>query len=343
MPQLSETDEQQYQQQQIQQSKSEQQPNEHDQHTDQDQEQQQTQQQHQDQENMDDDQSGVPVSMPSLDDDADGSQPSSSDQVPMDLEDIQNAAESGQIKFILNENGQLIQLDNHILTTDADGNQILVQDSEQIQQLLQSVGVLQATDGEGGEQTFQMIQGENNQMILVQGDNNEAQLIDASMLNEDGQLVIQHHGDGELPQGMHVVNEDGVQVPVSIAFAQHLDESSVEHHQNQQHELQQQDGEHDIDKTHHEQETEEHQEHIDGEQAVAIKTEETSQDGEQLQHVVSETNSGITTVTTSTRAPVTSTAGGEVYFSLDEIINQSEQKVCLKIFSLGKNKMTQKY
>lgn len=35
---------------------------------------------------------------------------------------------------------------------------------------------------------------------------------------------------------------------------------------------------------------------------------------------------GITTVTTSTRAPVTSTTG-EVYFSLDEIINQSEQKV----------------
>lgn len=35
---------------------------------------------------------------------------------------------------------------------------------------------------------------------------------------------------------------------------------------------------------------------------------------------------GITTVTTTTRAPVTSTTG-EVYFSLDEIINQSEQKV----------------
>lgn len=26
------------------------------------------------------------------------------------------------------------------------------------------------------------------------------------MLNEDGQLVIQHH-DGELSQGLHVVNE----------------------------------------------------------------------------------------------------------------------------------------
>lgn len=155
--------------------------------------------------------------MPSLDDDADGSQPSSSDQVPMDLEDIQNAAESGQIKFILNENGQLLQLDNHILTTDAEGNQILVQDSEQIQQLLQSVGVLQATDGDGTEQTFQMIQGENNQMILVQGDNNEAQLIDASMLNEDGQLVIQHHDGDELTQGIHVVNQEGVQVCKKIA------------------------------------------------------------------------------------------------------------------------------
>lgn len=111
---------------------------------------------------------GHSVNMPSLDDE---SQPSSGDQVPMDLDDIQNAAESGQIKFILNENGQLLHLENHhILTTDADGNQILVQDSEQIQQLLQSVGVLQTGDGEGGEQTFQMIQGENNQMILVQGE-----------------------------------------------------------------------------------------------------------------------------------------------------------------------------
>lgn len=219
--------------------------------------------------------------MPSLDDDADGSQPSSSDQVPMDLEDIQNAAESGQIKFILNENGQLLQLDQHILTTDAEGNQILVQDSEQIQQLLQSCAVLQA-DGDGGEQTFQMIQGEN-QMILVQGDNNEAQLIDASMLNEDGQLVIQHHGD-ELPQGMHVVNEDGVQVPVSIAFAQHLESAAVEHHQQQeQHELQHQEGEQEIEqKSAHHADQQQHGEEIEAEQAVVIKSEDTSsQDGEQ--------------------------------------------------------------
>lgn len=237
---------------------------------------------------------GVSVSMPSLDDDADGSQPSSSDQVPMDLEDIQNAAESGQIKFILNENGQLLQLDNHILTTDAEGNQILVQDSEQIQQLLQSVGVLQASDGDGGEQTFQMIQGENNQMILVQGDNNEAQLIDASMLNEDGQLVIQHHGD-QLPEGMHVVNEDGVQVPVSIAFAQHLESATVEHHQQQQqeqHELQHQESEHEIEqKPAHHQDQQQHTEEIEAEQAVAIKSEDTSsQDGEQ--QAVTEADSG---------------------------------------------------
>lgn len=250
--------------------------------------------------------------MPSLDDEGDGSQPSSSDHVPMDLEDIQNAAESGQIKFILNENGQLLQLDNHILTTDAEGNQILVQDSEQIQQLLQSVGVLQATDGDGTEQTFQMIQGENNQMILVQGDNNEAQLIDASMLNEDGQLVIQHHGD-TLPEGMHVVNEDGVQVPVSIAFAQHLESAAVEHHQQQQqqeqheqHELHQQhqEGEHEIEQKpvlqtdqeegdeEEEQQPQHHTEEIEAEQAVTIKTENTSSQDGMEQQTVTEADSG---------------------------------------------------
>lgn len=249
--------------------------------------------------------------MPSLDDEGDGSQPSSSDHVPMDLEDIQNAAESGQIKFILNENGQLLQLDNHILTTDAEGNQILVQDSEQIQQLLQSVGVLQATDGDGTEQTFQMIQGENNQMILVQGDNNEAQLIDASMLNEDGQLVIQHHGD-TLPEGMHVVNEDGVQVPVSIAFAQHLESAAVEHHQQQQqqqeqheqheqHELHQQhqEGEHEIEQkpelqTDHEeqQQSQHHTEEIEAEQAITIKTENTSSQDGMEQQAATEADSG---------------------------------------------------
>lgn len=88
----------------------------------------------------------IPVSMPSLEDDGEqsqNSQNSNAEGVPMELEGMQDA-DGQQIKFILNENGQLLQLDNHILTTDADGNQILVQgtDSEQIQQLLQSVGVV---------------------------------------------------------------------------------------------------------------------------------------------------------------------------------------------------------
>lgn len=308
--------------QQLQQSTAEQQQNQNEQH----------------QEHIEGDQhtpSG-PVSMPSLDDDTEASQPSNTDQVPMDLDDIQNAAESGQIKFILNENGQLIQLDNHILTTDADGNQILVQatDSEQIQQLLQSVG-LQAGDGEG-EQTFQMIQGENNQMILVHGDNNEAQLIDAHMLNEEGHLVIQQHGDGELPEGMHVVNEDGVQVPVSIAFAQHLDQSHVEQQHQQEleqhHEAMQQDGNQLEQNEHLEQEKQEESEaqqqeqpqtQEDLNQTASIKIEDSSQDGSTQ---VSSAESEITSVTTSTTAPVTSTTG-EVYFNLDELMSQPDSKV----------------
>lgn len=45
---------------------------------------------------------------------------------------------------------------------------------------------------------------------------------------------------------------------------------------------------------------------------------------------------GITTVTTTTRAPVTSTTG-EVYFSLDEMINQSEQKVIVDLHAPKKS------
>lgn len=159
---------------------------------------------------------GAPVSMPSLDDDGEAVEgatqaaaggveeeevtagnTSAEGGVPMEIEDIQNSVEGGeQLKFIVNENGQLLQLDNHILT-DAEGNQIIVQgaDSEHLQQLLQSVAGL-----EGG--TIQMIQGENNQMILVQQDGNEPQLIDASLLNADGQIVIQQSvgGEGELSQ-----------------------------------------------------------------------------------------------------------------------------------------------
>lgn len=307
---------------------------------DQGEEQAQQQQSNQEQQNQNQlvvKQEGPPVSMPSLDDDADTSQPASSDQVPMDLDEIQNAADNGQIKFILNENGQLIQLDNsHILTTDADGNQILVQgtDSEHLQQLLQSVGVLQTGDGDG-EQTFQMIQGENNQMILVQGDNNEAQLIDASMLNEDGHLVIQQHGDGELPEGMHVVNEDGVQVPVSIAFAQHLNVDS-DHQENQEQELESHE-----ELSDNQQQNDQHQSSVDskndsqtsetsaddGLQETNIKNDDNSQSSEQIQQV-SNADSDVTTVTTSTTTPVTSTTG-ESYFNIDELMNQSDQKVNL--------------
>lgn len=32
------------------------------------------------------------------------------------------------------------------------------------------------------------------------------------MINEDGQIVIQHH-DGELPQGIHIVNEGKQTMP----------------------------------------------------------------------------------------------------------------------------------
>lgn len=152
-----------------------------------------------------------PVSMPSLDDDAEAGEGTATQEevdaaaaaagntggeggVPMEIDDMQNSVEGGeQLKFIVNENGQLLQLDNHILT-DAEGNQIIVQgaDSEHLQQLLQSVAGL-----EGG--TIQMIQGENNQMILVQQDGNEPQLIDASMLNAEGQLVLQQAG-GDMSQ-----------------------------------------------------------------------------------------------------------------------------------------------
>ncbi|XP_067643814.1 autotransporter adhesin BpaC [Eurosta solidaginis] len=138
-------------------------------------------------------------------------------QVAMELDEAMQAqVESGQIKFILNENGQLLQLDNHIIT-DADGNQILVQDPEQIQQLLQSAGLLQSGDGLDGE-TLQMMTDANGQMVLVQGENNETQLIDASLLNADGQLVIQQGHDGDLGEGAHVIGEDGTRIPVSVSY-----------------------------------------------------------------------------------------------------------------------------
>lgn len=118
-------------------------------------------------------------------------------------------------------------MDDHILTTDAEGNQILVQgtDQEQLQHLLQSVGVdgnqvlvqLQGNgeeiDGEGA--TLQMLGDEaQGQMILVQGADGESQLIDASMLQtEGGNLVLQQGADGQT----HLTTADGI--PVSVSFS----------------------------------------------------------------------------------------------------------------------------
>ncbi|XP_035791591.1 zinc finger protein 236-like [Anopheles albimanus] len=182
-------------------------------------EQQQEQQQQQQQ-------ISIPVSMPSLDDDGDqsqNSQNSNTETVPMELDDMQAA--NAPYKIILNhEGGQFLHLDNHILT-DGEGNQILVQgtDSEQIQQLLQSVGVVMQ-GGEGlGEGEIQMISCEgNNQMILVQGADGQEQLIHPSQLNADGNIVIQQSQEGELMTtadgATHITTEDGLQIPVSMAF-----------------------------------------------------------------------------------------------------------------------------
>lgn len=177
------------------------------------------------------------VSMPSLHDDentqssqeqqvGDSQQIEGEQTIPMDLEELQQAAEGQQLKFIVDENGQFLQLDNHILTTDADGNQILVQgtNQEQLQHLLQSVGVdgnqvlvqLQdngeGMDGDGA--TLQFGDGSQGQMILVQNENGESQLIDASMLQtEGGNLVLQQGADGETT----LTTADGI--PVSVSFS----------------------------------------------------------------------------------------------------------------------------
>lgn len=175
------------------------------------------------------------VSMPSLHDD-ENTQSSQEQQqtadnqqgdqaIPMDLEELQQA-EGQQLKFIVDENGQFLQLDNHILTTDSEGNQILVQgtNQEQLQHLLQSVGVdgnqvlvqLQGNgegiDSEGA--TLQFGEGGQGQMILVQNENGESQLIDASMLQtEGGNLVLQQGADGETT----LTTADGI--PVSVSFS----------------------------------------------------------------------------------------------------------------------------
>jgi zinc finger protein 423 len=185
----------------------------------------------------------VRVSMPSLHGEEENTQSSqeqtevqhmeTSEGVSLDLDDLQNASGDGQqLKFIVDENGQFLQLDNHILTTDAEGNQILVQgtDQEQLQHLLQSVSAIGADrnqmlvqlqgNGEGEEEgegaTMQMGEGEEHQsqMILVQGADGETQLIDASMLQtEGGNLVLQQGEDGET----RLTTADGI--PVSVSFS----------------------------------------------------------------------------------------------------------------------------
>jgi Hsp90 protein len=165
------------------------------------------------------------LSKPSLHDE-EGESTQSAQKVPIDLDDP-TGGDGQQLKLTVDENGQFLQLDNHILTTDAEGNQILVQgtDQKQLQHLLQSFGVdggqmlvqLQGNDekiyGEGTQ--LQMIAGDDQgQMILVQGTDGEQQLIDASMLQtEDGNLVLRQDEDGQT----HLATADGT--PVSVLFS----------------------------------------------------------------------------------------------------------------------------
>ncbi|GAB0094616.1 uncharacterized protein DMENIID0001_099380 [Sergentomyia squamirostris] len=260
---------------------------------------------------------GPPVSMPSLDDDADSqSQSANIDAVPMELDEMQSGVEGEQIKFILNENGQLLQLDNHIITTDADGNQIIVQgaDSEHLQQLLQSVAGL---DG-----TIQMI-GENNQMILVQQGDNEPQLIDASLLNADGHIVIQQAQDGE--------SQSSEDVGASVAYATTTSagEDSVP----------EQSGEESV--VHQQVDGEEHQEVVhDGDQPMETEEEEggkmeseaTAEQEEIKTETVDAKEEGV--VVSEAETPVTSgqtTATSEVFFNIDDLMGhpETEQKVFL--------------
>lgn len=122
--------------------------------------------------------SSVKVSMPSLHDE-DRSQDEKElqgEEVPMDLEEMAGS-EGQQLKFIVDENGQFLQLDNHILTTDAEGNQILVGvDGNQV--LVQLQGGEESLDSEGA--SIQMALGDGAQgqgMILIQGPDGESQLI----------------------------------------------------------------------------------------------------------------------------------------------------------------------
>lgn len=143
---------------------------------------------------------------------------------------------------------------------------------------------------------------------------NEAQIIDASMLNEDGHLVIQHNEDDELPEGMHIVNEDGVQVPVSIAFATQ-----------EQHEQMDEDGTVDQQQEMEEHDAEEEEEDHKGDFILANAEEEA--------HEATEENSTTETAVTvmkqeasSPTHPVSSTTG-EGFFNIEDLMQQPEQKV----------------
>lgn len=118
------------------------------------------------------------VSMPSLHDE-DRSQEEKElqgEEVPMDLEEMPGNEEGQQLKFIVDENGQFLQLDNHILTTDADGNQILVGvDGNQV--LVQLQGGDESLDAEGAIQMALGGNADGQGLILVQGPDGESQLI----------------------------------------------------------------------------------------------------------------------------------------------------------------------
>jgi zinc finger protein 423 len=119
----------------------------------------------------------VHVSMPSLHDDERSQEEKElqGEEVPMDLEEMPGS-EGQQLKFIVDENGQFLQLDNHILTTDAEGNQILVGvDGNQV--LVQLQGGDESLDSEGAIQMALSGQGEGQGLILVQGPDGESQLI----------------------------------------------------------------------------------------------------------------------------------------------------------------------
>lgn len=285
---------------------------------------------------------GQPVSMPSLDDEQDAtqeSQQSNTDAVPMELDEIQNSADGQQIKFILNDNGQILSLDNHILTTDMDGNQILVQgtDMEQLQALLQSGGVvMQGEDGLSEGQTLQMMTTSDGQqqVVILQGPDGQEQLIDASMLDADGNIVIQQHPTGELnAEGTHITTEDGIQIPVSMAFSTGGDgdhitvtEGSEQHMQllQQQAEAEQQQSQEGGQTLMLLQQGGEEQE------SENIKDEQDDQSSQEETSEAQETTTTNTQPTTSSNSDQANTSGDGGFLNFDELIQpQIIQKVCM--------------